>query len=173
MLKSNYQTFEQKYYIEHTLWERNFDVEKIDKFENIKYGDIILLHFDLIYSIFKTKTTRNKVEKTIIFDVINVCLRMYQKIKQIYPYNKVYVIIHTDELSLKRLLIDSNVLQALVDIIPDFALVTDNKDPDLEYYNSNNYKHILYGKCSGLKQIYQPENYQVWLILNGKLYITK
>lgn len=166
-------SFKQEYYIEHTLWERNFDVNKIDRFDNLNFNDSIILHFDFIYTIFKTKTSKHVVNKNIIFDAINVCLRMYQKIKKLYPYNTVYVIIHAEKQALKRLVVDSSAFQAIIDIIPNFALVTDKSDQDLEYYNKSNYKHIIYGKCNGLKTLYAPENYQIWLILNGKLYITK
>lgn len=172
-MMQNSKPFKQDYYIEHTLWERNFNADEINKFDNLRFDDTIILHFDFIYTIFKTKTSKHVINKNIIFDAINVCLRMYQKIKKLYPYNRVYVIIHAEKQALKRLIVDVSAFQALIDIIPGFAIVTDKKDPDLEYYNKSNYKHIIYGKCNGLKTLYLPENYQTWLILNGKLYITK
>lgn len=173
MVTKTNKTFKQAYYIEHTLWERNFDVDKINIFDNINFGDTVILHFDFIYSIFKTKTSKQKVDKTIIFDAINICLRMYQKVKKLYPHNTVRVIIHAEKQALKRLIVDASAFQALIDIIPGFAIVTERCDPDLKYYDKSNYKHIIYGKCSGLKTLYSPENYQTWLILNGKLYVAK
>lgn len=166
-------SFKQMYYIEHTLWERNFDVDKIEKFNNLAFGDTIILHFDFIYSVFKTKTSKQSVNKDIIFDAVNVCLRMYQRIKQLYPYNTVYVIIHAEKQALRRLIVDYSVFKALIDIIPNFALVIDKNDDDLKYYDKSNYKHIIYGKCNGLKTLYSPDNYQTWLILNGRLYVSK
>lgn len=165
-------TFKEMYYIEHTIWNKYFDKDKIPLFKDIKYDDIIILHFDFLYSVFKTKTSKQKVDKTIIVDAINICLRMYQKIKTVYPYNKLYVIIHADKHSMGTLIIDTEAFQKLIDIIPDFALVSNKDDPDLDYYKSDCYKHIIYGTCNGVKNKYKAKNCQTWRILNGKLYIT-
>lgn len=168
-----YKTYKEMYYIEHTIWNKYFDKDKVIKFDDISYGDTIILHFDFLYSVFKTKTSKQTVDKSIIMDAVNICLRMYQKIKTIYPYNNVDVIIHSDKHSVGRLVIDTDAFQALVDILPNFALVTDKDDPNLDYYNYNCYKHIFYGTCNGTKNKYDRNNCQMWKILNGKLYITK
>ena len=59
-------TFEDLYYINNTIWSRNLantDKSKITWFDNIKYSDIIILHFDFIYSIMRvmTKEKPNKL----------------------------------------------------------------------------------------------------------------
>lgn len=171
-------TFQQMFCIEHTIWNRYFELDKVKRFNNMRYGDVILLHFDMIYAIFKTKTSKQKIHKMIIFDVINICLRMRQKIKQVYPHNEVYVVIHAEKRAMDRLVINSEAMRSVIDIIPDFAFVTytgsiiDDANTGLGFYRGNNYKHIIYGKCSGLKQMYIPNNYQSWSILNGKLCIS-
>ncbi len=164
-------TFEDLYYINNTIWSRNLaniDKSKIIWFDNIKYSDIIILHFDFIYSIMRVMT-KEKPNKLIFMAAINVCLRLYSTIKKLYPYNKVYVIIHTKHnVLVKSTKIDYDAFQSVINIIPNFALITSDNYEDLVAFKLNNFKHIFYGLCNNAHKYFDVENKQRLDIFNGK-----
>lgn len=163
-------TFDELYYIENTPWKRKNDINKLLRFDNIKYNDVIIFHFDFLESIVKTKMLNKNINKTSFIHSINVCLRHYSIIKQLYPYNKIDIIIH-----IKNNLnyVDISTFQAIIDIIPNFALVSEKDIINIKYFNNNMYKHILYGNCNNVKNMLTNSDYQIWKLLQGKIYIKK
>lgn len=154
-----------QYYIANTIWQSKFNVDNIKKFDNIKYDDKIILYYDFPYSYYKIML-KQKQDRVLFIAAINCCLRMYEKIKQIYPYNSIYVCIYTND----KTLIDYEAFKSVIDLIPDFAIITDDNKEDLSYFTGLEYKHIFYGRCNGIKNIIK-ENYQYWSIINGNLII--
>lgn len=175
--------YEDLYFIENTFWKSKLkDIDKIKKFENIKYNDIIIFHFDFIYSIVKTfsaykgsKYLQN-ISDTTFFSTLSVCLRYYELIKKLYPYNEINIIINTSTEKIMNSVykIHNDAFKSVVDIIPNFALIDNNNSKDIEnlnYFTTNNYKHILYGNNKNIKNIL-TKNIQNWKIMQGKLFIT-
>lgn len=154
-----------QYYIANIIWQSKFNVDKVKKFDNIKYDDKIILYYDFPYSYYKIML-KQKQDKMLFIAAINCCLRMYEKIKQIYPYNSVYICIYTND----KTLIDYEAFKSVIDLIPDFAIITDDNKEDLSYFTGLEYKHIFYGRCSGVKSVIK-ENYQCWSIINGNLIV--
>lgn len=162
-------TFEDLYYINNTVWSRNLvDKSKLTFFDDIKYSDIIILHFDFVYSLTRVLTQASPA-KTVFMSTINVCLRLYSTIKKIYPYNKVYVIIHTKHnVLVKSTKVDYDAFQSIINIIPNFALITPDDYEDLAAFKLNNFKHIFYGLCNNAHKYFDVENKQRLNIFNGK-----
>lgn len=153
--------FKEQYYITNIPWQRKLNYDDLVKFD-IKPNDTIIFHFDFWYSVFKIRGI--KPDKRIFISGINACLRYYQIIRKIYPYNNVRVIIHQKQ-NYNQIL-NYSAFKSIIDIIPNFAIVQDSSD--LEYFNKSNYKHIFYGMFTKL-----PENsdYQKWSVMNGNLII--
>ena len=166
---NNKKSFEDLYYINNTIWSRNLvDKSKLTFFDDIKYSDIIILHFDFVYSLTRVLTQASPA-KTIFMSTINVCLRLYSTIKKLYPYNKVYVIIHTKHnVLVKSTKIDYDAFQSIINIIPNFALITPDNYEDLTAFKLNNFKHIFYGLCNNTHKYFDVENKQRLDIFNGK-----
>ena len=171
---NNVKSFKDVYYIENTIWTRHYQKEKIETF-SLKFTDSIILHFDFTFSIFKAKSMYKKqinLTKTELIDCINVCLRQYQKIRQLYPYNDVFVIIYVDNIG-QKLFTDLNFFKSVIDILPNFAITSNKQNQDLAYiFNNKNYKHIFYGNFMDIIKNYNID-YQNWKIIRGKLYIIK
>lgn len=175
--------YEDLYFIENTFWKSRLkNIDKIPKFDNIKYNDIIIFHFDFIYSIAKTfsayKGSRylQNITNTTFFNTLSVCLRYYELIKKLYPYNEINVIINTSTEKIMNNVykIHNDAFKSVVDILPNFALIDNNnkKDiKDLNYFTSDKYKHILYGNNKNIKNII-TKNFQNWKVMQGKLFIT-
>lgn len=155
--------FKSQYYICNTPWKRKLDITKLKKFDDIKYIDTIIFHFDLCYSVFKVGR-QTGYSKDVIISAINICLRYYNIIKSLYPYNKIRVIIHLKNNI--KIALDKESYQKVIDIIPNFA-VCDNLN-ELEYFNTDNYKHIIYG---GIRP--DLKNKQIWSVIDGKLIIQR
>lgn len=166
---NNKKSFEDLYYINNTIWSRNLvDKSKLTFFDNIRYSDIIILHFDFVYSLTRVLTQASPA-KTIFMSTINVCLRLYSTIKKLYPYNKVYVIIHTKHnVLVKSTKIDYDAFQSVINIIPNFALITPDDYEDLAAFKLNNFKHIFYGLCNNAHKYFDIENKQRLDIFNGR-----
>ena len=166
------------YYIENTFWKSKLPkLENIKKFNNIKYSNVIIFHFDYLYSLFKTLSSY-KINDIMFIHAINVCLRYYGLLKQLYPYNKIYIIVETTsgKLTNKVYKINNEVFRSMIDIIPNFALIdyTNEQDmEDLKYFNSEQYKHVIYGnKYKDLKDTLDHCDCQHWKVLGGKLFIN-
>lgn len=157
------------YYIENTPWKDKLVLADVTKF-NLRYSDTIIFYYDFSYSYLKimSKQTTNNL---IFISAINCCLRFYEVIKKLYPYNDVYVVIYTEDKLAKTLKIDSKTFRAVTDIIPNFAVVSKTNFSDLSYYNQKNYKHIFYGKCNNAKSIFTNSDTQQWLLFKGKIVI--
>nr|CAI9751400.1 hypothetical protein DGKKSRWO_DGKKSRWO_CDS_0109 [uncultured phage]CAI9752286.1 hypothetical protein CVNMHQAP_CVNMHQAP_CDS_0109 [uncultured phage] len=156
------------YYIENTPWKDKLDSDSIKRFSQLFYSDKIIFHFDFAYSYFKV-LTKQKSNSVLFIAAINCCLRFYETIKRIYPYNEVYIIIYVEDKIAKTLKINSDTFQKVIDIIPDFAVVNSTKD--LDYFNTANYKHIFYGKCSNAKAIFTNCETQSWSLFKGKIVV--
>lgn len=171
---SSSKSFKDIYYIENTIWAKNYKKEEIERF-SLNFTDSIILHFDFTYSIFKTKSTYKKqvnMDKTELVDCINVCLRYYQKLRKLYPYNDIFVIIYIDNIG-QKLFTDLEFFSRVIDILPNFALVSDKKSQDLACLLKNkSYKHVFYGNFMDIIKNYDID-YQVWRVIQGKLYITR
>lgn len=139
----DYKDFTKQYYLKNTVWSKYVDLDSIPKFKNIAYDDFIIFHYNLTYSIFKVSTSTN-YSKNIFISAINVCLRYYQLIKKLYPYNKVRVIIHVHDKI--KVSIDVDTFKSILDIIPNFAVCSEERFNILDFDNSF-IKHIFYG-CS-------------------------
>ena len=165
-------TFEEIYYIQHTPWKRKLNLDNIKKFEDIKYNDVILFHFDFPYSVFSTLSDC-KCNDKIFIAAINVCLRICQIIKTIYPYNKCYVIIHTKKKAMfHNTILSYETFRSIIDIIPNFAVINEEIKEDLEYFTQKTYRHIFYGMCNNCYNYYQKTNScQRWSVINGNLII--
>ena len=162
-------TFQDFYYLENTIWKSKLSVDSIKKFNNITYADTIILHFDFLYSLLKVQS-KESPNKTIFIDMINVCLRLYDIIKLLYPHNRCYIIIYTKQNKFGKLNIDYKTLKTIIDIIPNIAIVTQTDKNELEYFNDNNYKHIFYGICFN-KNLFINCEMQQWNVINGKLLV--
>lgn len=175
--------YEDLYFIENTFWKSKLkSIDKIRKFEDIKYNDIIIFHFDFIYSIAKTfsayKGSRylQDITNTTFFSALSVCLRYYELIKKLYPYNEINVIINTStEKTMNNVYkIHNDAFKSVVDILPNFALIDNNVKKDIEdlrYFTSNKYRHILYGNNKNIKKVI-TKNFQNWKVMQGRLFIT-
>ena len=169
-MKSN---FTDQYYFNNTIWKRNLNSNKIKKF-NICYSDQIIFHFDIIYSIYKVVGTSGidvKENRNLIVDVLNVCLRNYAAIKSIYPYNLCNVLLYTKNNVIGNLSINYNTMKPIIDIIPNFAIITDSDKNDLYYFNDKRYKHIFYGNLFS-KKYFDKSECQFWNIVQGNIIIT-
>ena len=147
--------YKQQYYIENVPWQRNLDYDKILCFENLKFSDYIVFHFDTFYA--QNKVSKyNPVSNNLLIASINACLRYYQIIKKLYPYNQIRVIMHT--------LGKTENLEVILSMIPNFA-VTQGYDNNL--FTEQRYKHIYYGKL-----IPTNHNIQRWSCVKGNLIIS-
>lgn len=168
-------TFKDLYYIENTAWQRKNDLTKIKKFDDISYNDCIIFHFDFAYSVLKTsQKAKQSVSNNIFISAINICLRFHRLIKQLYPYNKVFIILHCKDIKTSSKIIDKTTLKSVVDIIPKFAVVSKDDYSSLSYYNQQCYKHIFYGKFLGTNIqniLNMKSNKQIWSLSNGKLIV--
>lgn len=156
--------FKKMYYIKNVPWQRNLNYDNIPKFKNIKYGDTIVFHFDLPFSKLKVLHAPG-YDKKFFISAINICLRYYQIIRNIYPYNKIGIIIHLGSGKLSPIF---DALQAVVDIIPNIAVdKTDNV-----YFDDYKHKHIFYCGSSSCQKLKVAE-YQLWQVFEGKLKIKE
>ena len=138
------------YYTENTVWNRYLDLDSIPKFNNVRYGDTIIFHFSLVYSITKVFGQYGKLDKSTFVGSINICLRYYQIIKKLYPHNDVRIIIHVDNLG------DPNTaeyyyscIRAISDLIPYVAVTVGY--PNVINFDCEKVHHIYYGKTVNLK----------------------
>lgn len=152
--------FKQQYYIINIPWQRNINYDKMLRFESIRYTDTIIFHYDVMQSIFKVANKKG-YDKTVFVTVINACLRYYKIIRTVYPYNKLYVVIHLKN----NILLTYDAFKSIIDLIPNFAIV----DNDDVLFDEQGYKHIFYGNCGNSK--YQQAEKQVWSVVMGKLLI--
>lgn len=158
--------YKSQYYISNTPWKRKLNIEEVKRFNNIRYSDAIVFHFDFTYSIFKVNQKTRGYTKKLFVSAINVCLRFYQIIKSIYPYNKVYVIIYVRN----GFGLDINTLKLILDLIPNFAASDENCSC---YFNGiNSYKHIFYGSCNGTEKDI-ISNKQDWSVIDGNLVVKE
>lgn len=161
-------TFNELYYIENTAWKSKLNLDDIKKFKTIKYSNSIIIHFDFLYSLMKV-TTKQKAETSIFVSAINICFRLYEIIKKLYPYNNVYVIIHTRKTKILNLNIDYDTFKTIIDILPNFAIITKEQIDDLSYFDSKEYKHIFYGRCNNIT--FDNSECQYWSIFKGNLIV--
>ena len=168
----NYLTAEsKKYYINNTIWKRKLpnDLENLRHFNNILYDNVIIFHFDFMYSIQKSKIN---MYDCIFIDTINICLRYYNLIKKLYPYNNVNVVIWFNEHVIKLLhilKIDYDVFKQVIDIIPNFAIFDMKDISKIKDIDNKQYKHIFYG--SFIKINLENSEGQNWNAINGQLFI--
>lgn len=169
-------TFNEQYYINLTPWKKKLDLDEIPKFNNISYKNTVILHFDFISPLFMISTTK-KPNKTIFIAAINICLRISEIIRKVYPYNKVYVVIHTKKVNMSQFVINFDTFKSIIDIIPNFAIVTKENNFDLDYYNQENYNHIFYGfnslDMNKLVEKFNQCKKQYWKTFNGKLIVKE
>lgn len=160
-----FDSFKQAYYVLNIPWQRNLDTGSIPKFKDLKYNDVIIFHFDVWYSVFKAGgASFTGFDKSNFVAILNACLRYYQIIKKIYPYNKLRVVIH---LKNQKLVLDYDTFKSVIDILPNFAVCKDTKE--LEYFDSESYKHIIYGSCNN--HIPKNTEYQKWSVIKGNLIV--
>lgn len=158
--------FKKQYYINNIPWKKYINYDKITKFRDIRYSDSIVFNYDLQYSMFKLHGGGGVKDKTIFISAINICFRYYQILKNLYPYNKIYINIYVKNSIKKLILLD--VFKSVIDIIPNFALVLEDNKKELEdILNNSNYKNIVYGYIIKSKKI------QCWSVINGRLIIKK
>lgn len=157
--------FKKQYYIVNVPWKNKLNYDSLLRFDNINCNDEIIFHFDFLNSIFKVDSKSKGYSKNIFISAINVCLRNYQIIHNIYPYNKIRVVIHIN--SKYKLSLDYTTFKTILDIIPDFA-VCDGFDDSLD---KEKYKHIFYGNCCNARYHMKNSDSQDWLINNGELNI--
>ena len=163
-------TFNELYYISNTPWKSKLHLDKIKTFNSLKYNDNIYLHFDFLSSIIKVTSIKERPQKTLFLSAINICLRLYEIIKKLYPYNSIYVIIYTKEKELYNLNIDYNTFKSVIDILPNFAIITNKQISELNSFNNKTCKHIFYGNvCS--KAMFNNSECQIWNILQGNLLV--
>lgn len=155
-----------KYYIANTFWKDKLDLAKVPKFNNIKYTDILILHFGIQQSL--SKIMLNIRDNKIFIAILNVALRFYQTVKNIYPYNKVYIILYYTK-NYKNSLLDFDTFKTIVDIIPNFALI--GSFDDLDFFKTDNYKHIFYNMDTLQSVINMFDSKQIWQNFNGKLMV--
>lgn len=164
-------TFNEIYYIENTPWKRKLNLDELKRFNDIKYGDKIFLHIDYFKTIFITKAENRNINTFI--PLLNICLRIREVIKKLYPYNEVYVLIYMKDLKLLNIL-NYSTLKFIVDIIPNFALINENDKEildSLKNFNSNSYKHIFYKINNKISNYFDKDNCQNWYIYQGKIII--
>lgn len=159
-----------QYYIANTIWQSKFNKDKVKLFDSINYGDNIILYYDFLYSYYKI-ATKQKQNKLLFIAAINCCLRMKEKLKQLYPYNNIYICLYVKDKNSKLNFIDYDVFKSVIDMIPDFAFITEEDLVDLTYFDNKNNKQIFYGRCSEIKEKLKNSDYQIWNIINGILYI--
>lgn len=155
--------FKSQYYMDNIPWQRCIDYDKIPKF-NIKYGDMVIFHYDLFYSVFKISNNAKGYNKNLFVAVINACLRYYQIIKNIYPHNRICVIIHLKPNV--KFMLDFNTFKLILDMIPNFAVCDDTENR----FDSGKYKHIFYGCLDVYNQLKTAEK-QRWSTTQGNLLI--
>lgn len=160
----------EQYYINLTPWKRELNLDKVKRFNEIHYADVIILHFDFISSLF---TTKEKPNKQIFVAAINICLRVYEIIKKLYPYNLVYVIIHTRKTAINHFTIDFDTFKSIIDLVPNFAIIAkEDNNSDLMYYNQSSYKHIFYNFLNTIiKNKFSNCECQFWKTISGKLIV--
>lgn len=168
----NTKDFNKLYMINNTFWKNKLNLDNIKRFKTIKYGDNIILHFGVQQSLNKIMVKiGSKFNPTLFISIINACLRIYEIIKKVYPYNKIYVILHLSKNNyLNSRFTDISMYKSVIDIIPNFAVI--NSYDELDYFDSVSYKHIFY--CmdfSDLKTLFHISEIQIWKNLNGSLYI--
>lgn len=156
--------FKSQYYISNIPWQRYIDYNAIPKF-NIKYGDTIIFHYDLFYSVFKISKDAKGYSKNLFVAVINACLRYYQIIKNVYPYNKICVIIHLK--SNTKIMLNFDTFKLILDMIPNFAVCDDIENR----FDTENYKHIFYG-CSSIYNQLKVAEKQKWSTTQGRLLVS-
>lgn len=169
---SNTNDFRVQYYIDNVPWKRNLSIASIPKFNNLRYEDKIVFHFDFSYSIFNVQKAKFSYfkDKSIFISAINVCLRYYQIIKTIYPYNDIYVIIYTK--SNLKLSVSYETLKTVIDLIPRFAICNNENSTAVQDFNTDSYKHIIYGNCGNIHNMLTvKDNVQKWQVRLGKLII--
>lgn len=158
--------FKSQYYIVNVPWQRNLDYDKIEKF-NIKFSDVIVFHFDFVNSVFKVDRQKYPgYNKNVFVSAINACLRYLQIIKKLYPYNKIYVIIHLKQNA--KISLDVETFKSVLNLIPNFAVCDDSLDT---YFDDVNYKHIFYGYCSNYYNKINIAEKQLWSTVMGRLII--
>lgn len=158
--------FKSMYYICNTPWGKYLNYDKIKKFKDMRYSDTIIFHFDFWYSVFKVSEKTN-YSRNVFISAINVCLRYYQIINKLYPYNNVRVVIHVKKQS--NLALDYNTFKSVLDLIPNFAICDNNDD----LFDSDLYKHIFYGNCNGMKGLLEVADSQIWSATRGVLNIRE
>lgn len=151
--------FKKQYYIENVPWKRKLDYDKIKRFEDINYDNTVIFNFDFTYSVFKIKATGYN-RNSIFISAINVCLRYYHIIKNLYSHNNVRVIIYVKK-------DDSNyeIFKSILNLIPNFAVCDDSSL--INKFDNKNYKHIIYGSCNNL--VINNTEKQKWSVIVGNL----
>lgn len=149
------------YYTINTVWSKYINLNEIKKFENIEYSNEVIFCFDFIWSIIKTKNIDLFLSKNYIISAINICLRYYQLIKKLYPYNLVRVIIIIDDRY-----VNLEAFKSIIDMIPNFAVCS--KKQNLSFINEKQYKQIWYTTKINYKNRF---NSQYWDSYNGKLIV--
>lgn len=167
--------YDDKYYMSNIPWRSKLNLDSILKFQNLKFTDTIIFHYNLAYSIFKTEGNKSiSLQAEVTVNSINVCLRYYQILKELYPYNKIRVIIYINDKI--RCTVKSSVYQKIIDIIPNFALVAiDSADVDnnIKYFDKPEYKHILYGMSLSFKNYFNISDVQKWETALGNLIVKE
>lgn len=159
--------FNKDYYLQNTIWARKFDPEKVQPRFSVQYGDRIYFHFELAYSLFKTVSKESNT-RSVVVPVLNVCLRFYQRIKQLYPYNEVFVIIHADNLPDKY----ASAAKTLTDFLPNFAVYCKDNADSLEELDAEGNYHIVYGYSHKRTTLYpKSSGVQFWYLNMGTLRI--
>lgn len=158
-----------QYYFANSIWQSKFNPKQVRQFANLDFNSKIILYYDFPFSCLKI-SLKQKQDKILAIAAINCCLRLYEKIKQIYPYNDIYVCIYTKNNGLNSQL-DAKTFKTIIDLIPDFALITDEDLEDLSQLLDKNYRHIFYGNCSNIKKRIS-KNYQCWSTFNGRLNVN-
>lgn len=144
--------FKKQYYIVNTPWERKWEPDNIPKFALLS-NDKVVFHYDMLYSLFKMNgVVCNSSDKTalIVVSAINTCLRFYEKIKQLYPYNEVFVVLRMDNIAKPYL----EVANTFVGFLPHFAVLSKENKHTLMEINKTNYFHIVYGGTSNYVEPY-------------------
>lgn len=157
-------------YIDNIPWKQKLNLNKIKKFSDIKYGDKIILHIDYLNVVFHSQRSQRVQD---IVPVINISLRIREVIKQLYPYNEIFIIIYINPINLNCIFKPSTI-QSIIDIIPNIALVDiSNSDylSDLKYFNDFSYKHIFYKNIKKDIKDVLNKNFQNWYISQGKIIV--
>lgn len=164
--------FKRQYYISNTPWERKWEPDKIPKFV-LTPKDKVVFHYDMLYSMFKMNCVGTSSSKTalIVVSAINTCLRFYQKIKQLYPYNEVFVVLRMDNIATPYL----EVASAFVSFIPHFAVLSKENRHTLMEINKADYFHIVYGSTNNYVEPYLSFSggLQQWSLNVGRVHVKE